>query len=581
MLACVSPADADLEETLNTLKYANRARQIRNKPLVVQDPVQEQLVAFQDTIAALKTRLAHYEGGGAPLPVMLPTDVEEAPAVVPPAAPGGEMLMKRVAQLQMENQSLRAKLASLLVPGSSPEEAAAAAAAAVPVSKSPSLGGASDTGSEAGEEYIASAEEESLAAEVIEDEFDFLQKQGELSEELQELSESLALKQALLKQQCSAAVPSEGELSSLQAQLSVLEEQLMGVSKERMQLLEQVQALQEAGERGDGRKEERKASKRLEQVEAELMRLRSQQAQQTKLLQARQASERRVKELQGEIDGIKAQKVAIARRQREDAEMHRIQRAERERELKSLRRKEERTEAKLHKLEDDHAKQVRHIMEALKNSLQAKRQPSSNPLTAPQPTASRRVPTPTARVPLVVASHPSFVGQPTGGPLYAQGAVLKRKHEEVAAVQKKLRAAEGMAAGAAARNHGTSITPRGVMGPPRAAGHLTANQKNREKEVKDEKMEKTVGEMTRRPKEWLNTELQAVMDHADLLEKINYEVEQRRQAQHKLTAMEEMQNGALAAMTELQSAAGAEEAVESGCTESLAARVRDVSDRRT
>lgn len=34
MIACVSPADDMLEETLNTLKYANRAKNIRNKPVV-------------------------------------------------------------------------------------------------------------------------------------------------------------------------------------------------------------------------------------------------------------------------------------------------------------------------------------------------------------------------------------------------------------------------------------------------------------------------------------------------------------------------------------------------------------------
>lgn len=34
MIACVSSADDSLEETLNTLKYANRARNIRNKPIV-------------------------------------------------------------------------------------------------------------------------------------------------------------------------------------------------------------------------------------------------------------------------------------------------------------------------------------------------------------------------------------------------------------------------------------------------------------------------------------------------------------------------------------------------------------------
>ena len=38
MIACVGPAEYNLEETLNTLKYASRARNIKNKPVVNRDP---------------------------------------------------------------------------------------------------------------------------------------------------------------------------------------------------------------------------------------------------------------------------------------------------------------------------------------------------------------------------------------------------------------------------------------------------------------------------------------------------------------------------------------------------------------
>ena len=34
MIACTSPADANLEETVSTLRYADRARKIKNKPIV-------------------------------------------------------------------------------------------------------------------------------------------------------------------------------------------------------------------------------------------------------------------------------------------------------------------------------------------------------------------------------------------------------------------------------------------------------------------------------------------------------------------------------------------------------------------
>lgn len=43
MIACVSPADTNFEESLNTLKYANRARNIKNKPVVNRDANSSQI----------------------------------------------------------------------------------------------------------------------------------------------------------------------------------------------------------------------------------------------------------------------------------------------------------------------------------------------------------------------------------------------------------------------------------------------------------------------------------------------------------------------------------------------------------
>lgn len=38
MIAAVSPADYNYEETLSTLRYANRAKDIKNKPRINEDP---------------------------------------------------------------------------------------------------------------------------------------------------------------------------------------------------------------------------------------------------------------------------------------------------------------------------------------------------------------------------------------------------------------------------------------------------------------------------------------------------------------------------------------------------------------
>ena len=50
MIACVSPADSNFEETLNTLRYADRARQIKNKPIVNLDPAAAELARLRQQV---------------------------------------------------------------------------------------------------------------------------------------------------------------------------------------------------------------------------------------------------------------------------------------------------------------------------------------------------------------------------------------------------------------------------------------------------------------------------------------------------------------------------------------------------
>ena len=49
-LTCVSPAPADASESLNALKYANRARNIKNKPVVNRDPAVAILSRLKDLV---------------------------------------------------------------------------------------------------------------------------------------------------------------------------------------------------------------------------------------------------------------------------------------------------------------------------------------------------------------------------------------------------------------------------------------------------------------------------------------------------------------------------------------------------
>lgn len=57
MIACISPADYNIEETINTLRYADRAKQIKNKPIVNQDPKAAEINRMNEIIQKLRLEL--------------------------------------------------------------------------------------------------------------------------------------------------------------------------------------------------------------------------------------------------------------------------------------------------------------------------------------------------------------------------------------------------------------------------------------------------------------------------------------------------------------------------------------------
>ena len=62
MVANIGPADYNYDETISTLRYANRAKNIKNKPRINEDPKDTMLREFQEEIARLKQQLASSQG---------------------------------------------------------------------------------------------------------------------------------------------------------------------------------------------------------------------------------------------------------------------------------------------------------------------------------------------------------------------------------------------------------------------------------------------------------------------------------------------------------------------------------------
>ncbi|XP_065312845.1 chromosome-associated kinesin KIF4A-like isoform X2 [Gordionus sp. m RMFG-2023] len=58
MIACVSPSLFNVEETLNTLRYADRAKKIKNKPVINIDPYQEELSRLRNRVRELEEEIS-------------------------------------------------------------------------------------------------------------------------------------------------------------------------------------------------------------------------------------------------------------------------------------------------------------------------------------------------------------------------------------------------------------------------------------------------------------------------------------------------------------------------------------------
>lgn len=60
MICCVSPAAVNYNESLNALRYANRARNIKNKPVINRDPTLVMVEQLRNTLRVSRLLFSHF-----------------------------------------------------------------------------------------------------------------------------------------------------------------------------------------------------------------------------------------------------------------------------------------------------------------------------------------------------------------------------------------------------------------------------------------------------------------------------------------------------------------------------------------
>ncbi|XP_027368410.1 kinesin-like protein KIN-4C [Abrus precatorius] len=391
MIACVSPADTNAEETLNTLKYANRARNIQNKAIINRDPVGAQLQRMRSQIEQLQSELLFYKGdAGGPFEelqilkhkiTLLEASNAELQRELKERRVTCESLAQRACDAQVEKDQLIMKIESVRNGKSWDEidsnsnqdydlvksyvskiqdlesELLRLRNSNLKSSQSVDWVDSDDSGFQSknglfacGNEY---SDSDAKSVDITEDAEDHAKEmehsslQEKLDKELKELDKKLEQKEAEMK------LFNNADTSVLKHHY---EKKLLELEQEKKFLQKEIEELRcnlanISSTSGDGaQKLKEEYLQKLNALEAQVSELKKKQEAQAQLLRQKQKSDEAAKRLQDEIQRIKSQKVQLQHKIKQESEQFRLWKASREKEVLQLKKEGRRNEYEMHKL---------------------------------------------------------------------------------------------------------------------------------------------------------------------------------------------------------------------------------------
>ncbi|KAL0686144.1 hypothetical protein Bca4012_052992 [Brassica carinata] len=383
MIACVSPADTNAEETLNTLKYANRARNIQNKAVINRDPGAAQMQKMRSQIEQLQTELLFYRGDSGAFDELqmlkqkislLETSNRELQNELKERRVTCEHLSKRAYDAQVEKDKLILTIESLRS-GKSLDE--------IETSQNEDAGLINnyvskiqelerellhfknlnptncqytdsidpfDDGPRSSNVLFPSSNEladcEDSVIDVI-DESEFQEKelehcsvQEKLDMELKELDKRLQEKEAEMKSHSNAGTSVLKQ--HYEKKVHELEQEKRALQREIEGLRQNLASIPSAPGDGGAQKLKESYLQKLNMLETQVSELKKKQDGQAQLLRQKQKSDDAARKLQDDIHRIKSQKVQLQQKIKQESEQFRAWKASREKEvMQVLQRKTE------------------------------------------------------------------------------------------------------------------------------------------------------------------------------------------------------------------------------------------------
>uniref|UniRef100_A0A673BBZ0 Kinesin family member 21B n=1 Tax=Sphaeramia orbicularis TaxID=375764 RepID=A0A673BBZ0_9TELE len=357
MIACVSPSDRDFMETLNTLKYANRARNIKNKVVVNQDKTSQQISALRAEIARLQMELMEYKAGKR--------------VACEDGSEGYSDLYQENAMLQRESDTLRLRVKAMQETidhlNTRVTHLLANEVSNLMNKSHPSFPFFSFRSklleSEAMNESLrrqaarpvpghppgSSPAPMSMEAEMT----DVLPN---FQADLADLTCEIEIKQKLIDE----LENSQRRLLMLKLQyeekLILLQNKIRDTQLERDRVLQNLMSMENYTEEKANRIKQ-EYEKRLKEMNRDLLKLQAAQKEHARLLKNQGRYERELKKLQAEVNEMKKAKVALMRQMKEEQQRRKMVEAKRNREIAQLKKEQRRQEYQIRALESQKRQQ--------------------------------------------------------------------------------------------------------------------------------------------------------------------------------------------------------------------------------
>ncbi|XP_060941533.1 kinesin family member 4 [Limanda limanda] len=403
MIACISPADSNMEETINTLRYADRARKIKNKPIVNVDPRSAEMGRLKQQVQELQVMLLHARGGVAPV-LSGPESSENVTKLVErnrtlqgensklsrelsQAAGQTAFMFEKIIMTEQANEVLQSKLEQLrhhaactvdleklletlddqelkenvevmknlqevILELKNESAGLTASIEAMAVGEDvPEMSANGSNNAAEDNQSDAAVDKDSPGAFATHHAL----RQAQLSKELIELNKVLTLKEAFVKKMCQNDHQLEPMQSEHEKNVMSLQSAVESLQKEKEDL---VFALQSAKKDTNQAKLSEQRRKRLQELEGQLGDMKKKLLDQSKMIKIKESSVQKVDKLMQAIQSMKTQRTQLMRQMREDSEKFRQWKSTKDREVLQLKEKDRKRQYEMLKLERGFQKQA-------------------------------------------------------------------------------------------------------------------------------------------------------------------------------------------------------------------------------